>query len=31
MALADADRAAYERLPESADRSWEDAEAWGDE
>lgn len=28
-ALADADRAAYERYPERPDTAWEDAEAWG--
>lgn len=30
-ALAEADRAAYERKPERADTFWSDAEAWSDE
>ena len=30
-ALAQADRAAYQRIPERADPLWQDAEAWGDE
>lgn len=30
-ALAQADRAAYQRTPEKADDFWVDAEAWGDE
>jgi post-segregation antitoxin (ccd killing protein) len=30
-ALAQADRSAYERHPESADNVWEDAETWGNE
>jgi post-segregation antitoxin (ccd killing protein) len=30
-ALAEADRAAYERMPERPDPSWADAEAWGRE
>jgi post-segregation antitoxin (ccd killing protein) len=29
-ALAESDRAAYARIPERADRFWDDAEAWGD-
>ena len=29
--LADADRAAYERVPERLDRFWPDAEVWGGE
>jgi post-segregation antitoxin (ccd killing protein) len=29
-ALAEADRAAYERTPEKPDSSWDNAEAWGD-
>lgn len=28
-ALAAADRAGYERTPEVADRTWDNAEAWG--
>lgn len=30
-ALAEADRAAYERRPERPDSFWEEAEAWSDE
>lgn len=30
-ALADSDRAAYERNPEAPDSFWSDAEAWGKE
>jgi post-segregation antitoxin (ccd killing protein) len=30
-ALADADRAAYERKPEKVDAFWSEAEAWSDE
>lgn len=30
-ALAEADRAAYEALPERVDDFWQEAEAWGDE
>ena len=30
-ALAESDRAAYERNPERPDRAWEEAEAWGTE
>lgn len=30
-ALAENDRAAYERLPETADGTWDEAEAWGDD
>lgn len=30
-ALGEADRAAYERRPESVEDSWPEAEAWGDE
>jgi post-segregation antitoxin (ccd killing protein) len=29
-ALAQADRAAYQRRPERPDAFWDDAEAWGD-
>ena len=29
-ALAESDRAAYERLPERPDPFWDDVEAWGD-
>ena len=29
-ALADADRAAYERAPERSDPSWDEAEQWGE-
>ena len=28
-AMAEADRAAYERTPEQPDESWDDVEAWG--
>lgn len=31
VALAQADRAAYERSPERHDPFWDEAEAWGDE
>ena len=30
-AMAMADRAAYQRLPEQPDDFWDDAEAWGSE
>ena len=30
-ALAESDRAAYERFPEEPDDFWDDAEAWGNE
>jgi post-segregation antitoxin (ccd killing protein) len=30
-ALAESDRAAYQRNPEQPDRSWDEAEAWGNE
>ncbi len=30
-ALADADRSAYERMPEKPDPFWDDAEAWSEE
>ena len=30
-ALAEADRAAYERFPEEPDDFWDQAEAWGSE
>jgi post-segregation antitoxin (ccd killing protein) len=30
-ALAQTDRAAYERHPERTEPAWEEAEAWGDE
>ena len=30
-ALAQSDRAAYERQPERPDKFWTDAEAWGEE
>jgi post-segregation antitoxin (ccd killing protein) len=30
-ALAEVDRAAYERRPERADRFWSDAESWSEE
>ena len=30
-ALAESDRAAYERMPERPDPFWAEAEAWGDE
>lgn len=29
-ALAEADRAAYERMPECPDDDWDDVEAWSD-
>ena len=31
QALAEADRAAYERFPEEPDEFWDQAEAWGSE
>ena len=30
-AMGEADRAAYQRIPESPDSFWDDAEAWGSE
>lgn len=30
-ALAEADRAAYRKMPETPDAFWSEAEAWGDE
>jgi post-segregation antitoxin (ccd killing protein) len=30
-ALADADRVAYQKMPEKLDAFWSEAEAWGDE
>ena len=29
-AMGEADRAAYERIPEQPDGAWDEAEAWGD-